>query len=559
MSLPEPVAFDGVFGWYSPGRTGRAVLLCPPLGFEAVATYRGWRDLALRLDAAGLSTLRIDYPGEGESTDEGAGRLDGQIGAIRRAVRFLREQDGAKEVYLVGLRVGATLAALSGEGEGLVLLSPFASGRSYLRAMTLWSQTADTMPDGTAIPQDPATPVIGGHRLSPEFLADLAKAEIKAATPPGAVPARVLLLGADPASLVAFYAGRGATAFTGPFPGQSQFLANPYGAEIPRAAFAQVVAFATEGAPPRQAAPRPLDPEPAISGAEWRERPIRLPHATGIVCEPRRRETGAPLVIFINSGVNIRSGYGRQTTDMARWLAASGIASLRWDLRGVGETDERPDGKYPLYVGDTLDELRAVLGAVAPPEGVVLFGVCSGAYLAFHTLCADERVRGAACINLHAFDWDGSEDLDAIMRGQFRSPATYASLLKRKEAWSRLLRGQIRVGAIARHLLGAVTGRVRTRLASLLRSPAARARSVAGRIAALRKRGQHLVLVYSAGDIGLVDAGAQLGRSPRAVERRLGCSLTILEGTDHNMSTDGAQDRLGAILLDLVRQASSAK
>lgn len=559
MSLPQPVACDGVFGWYSPGRTGRAVLLCPPLGFEGVATYRGWRDLALRLDAAGLSTLRIDYPGEGESTDEQAGRLDGQIGAIRRAVRFLREQDGAREVYLIGLRSGATLAALSGEGEGLVLLSPFASGRSYLRAMTLWSQTADTMPDGTAIPQDPAAPVIGGHRLSPEFLADLTRMDIKAATPPGAAPARVLLLGTDPAGLVAFYAGRGSGASAGPFPGQSQFLANPYGAEIPADAFARVVAFAAEGAPPRQAAPRPVDPEPAISGANWRERPVRLPYATGIACEPHRRETGAPLVVFINSGVNIRSGYGRQTTDMARSLAASGIASFRWDLRGVGETEDRPDGQYPLYVDDTIDELRAVIGSVAPPEGVVLFGICSGAYLAFHTLCADERVRGAVCINLHSFDWDSSHDLDAIMRRQFRSPASYASLLKRKEAWTRLLRGQIRIGAIARHLLGAAMGRARARLASLLRSPAARARSVAGRIAALRKRGQHLVLVYSAGDIGLVDAQAQLGRSPRTVGRRLGRPLAILADTDHNMSTEGAQDRLRAILLDLVRQTASTK
>lgn len=558
MSPPDAVAIDGLFGWYSPGRTGRAVLLCAPLGFEAVATYRGWRDLALRLHAAGLSTLRLDYPGEGESTDDGAGRLEGQLGAIRRGVRFLREQDGASEVYLVGLRVGATLAALSGEGEGLVLLSPFASGRSYLRAMTLWSQTADTMPDGTAIPQDPASPVIGGHRLLPAFLADLAKADIKANTA-ATVPARVLVLGGDPGGLVAFYAGRGSAASAGPFPGQSQFLANPYGAEIPTEAFASVVAFAAEGAPPRRVEPRPLDPDPTIDGAAWRERTIRLPHATGIACEPRQRQAGAPSVLFINSGVNIRSGYGRQTTDMARALASSGIASVRWDLRGVGETEDRPDGAYPLYVADTVDELRAVLDATAPPEGVVALGTCSGAYLAFHALCADERVRGALCINLYSFDWDATNDLDAIMRRQFRSPASYASLLKRKDAWTRLLRGQIRIGAITGHLVRALTARLRTTLAGMLRSPAARARSAAGRIAALRRRGQHLVLVYSAGDVGIPDAHAQLGRSPARIARRLGRPLVIVEGADHNMSTDGAQDRLRAILLDLVRQVGSVR
>lgn len=558
MSAAVAVAIDGLFGWYTPGRSGRGVVLCPPLGFEGVATYRGLRELALRLNAAGLSTLRIDYPGEGESGDALAGRVAGQTGAIRRAVRYLRDQDGAEEVYLIGLRFGATLAALSGEGDGLVLLSPFASGRAYLRAMTLWSQTADAMPDGTAIPQDPASPVIGGHRLSPAFLADLPAADIKKATPPTAVPTRVLVLGADPAGLVDFYRARGSTASIEPFPGQSQFLANPYGAEIPHEAFARVVAFVAEGTPARRVEPRPSEPDPYISGEGWQERPVRLPLATGILCTPTRPQPGAPLVVFINSGMNIRSGYGRQSTDMARVLAASGIASFRWDLRGVGETEDRPDGKYPLYVEDTVNEFRAVLDHVTPPEGVIVLGTCSGAYLAFHTICADERIRAAILVNLYKFDWDRNDDLDAIMRHQFRSTASYASLLKRREAWLRLVRGDIRIAAISRHLFGAGLARVQGKIAALLRSRADRARMVAGRIASLRRRGQRLVLIYSAGDVGIADAHAQLGRSPRGITRRLGRELLIVPGADHNFSTDGAQERLTEIVLDLVRETRDA-
>nr|WP_243930824.1 alpha/beta hydrolase family protein [Methylobacterium sp. J-076] len=556
----EPVAFDGLFGWYSPGRSGRAVVLCAALGFENVATYRGWRDLALKLNAAGLSTLRFDYPGEGDSADAAAGRLNGLVEAIRRAVRFLRERDGAAEVYLVGLRFGGTLAALAGEGEaeGLVLLAPFSSGRSYLRAMTLWSQTGDTLPDGTPIPQDPAAPVIGGHRLPPDLVADLGRMNLAKTAAAGPPPGRLLLLGADAAGLADRYEARGSAVARGEFPGLSQFLANPYGAEIPVRAFATIVAFCAEDAPARRAAPRPRDRNAAIVGGTWRETTVRLPHATGIACTPLRPDPGAPTVVFINSGVNIRSGYGRQTTDMARALSASGIASFRWDLRGVGESEDRPDGRYPLYVHDTVEEVRAVLDAVDARNGVIALGTCSGAYLAFHAACADARIRGAILVNLYKFDWDEADDLDAIMRRQFRSPASYASLLKRKAAWGRLLRGEIRIAAIARHLLGAGLARAASALKPLVQSPSARARTVAGRIAALRRGGRSLVMVYSAGDVGIPDAYARLGRSPAKIVRRLGRPLTILDGTDHNLSTDGAQDRLRGIVLDLVRETKAA-
>ncbi|MGM9458196.1 hypothetical protein, partial [Lacticaseibacillus rhamnosus] len=76
------------------------------------------------------------------------------------------------------------------------------------------------------------------------------------------------------------------------------------------------------------------------------------------------------------------------------------------------------------------------------------------------------------------------------------------------------------------------------------------ATSVAGRVAALRRRGAKLVLVFSAGEAGLGEVAIHLGRSPKAVARRLGHPVIVMADTDHNLSTEGAQERMRQIISD---------
>jgi len=60
------------------------------------------------------------------------------------ATRKLRETTGVRDIVLVGLRFGATLAALASQvlrGDetlaGLVLLAPAVAGRNYLRELKI--------------------------------------------------------------------------------------------------------------------------------------------------------------------------------------------------------------------------------------------------------------------------------------------------------------------------------------------------------------------------------------------------------------------------------------
>jgi alpha-beta hydrolase superfamily lysophospholipase len=143
-----PVVFDdGCFGWFHPpaagAATGRGVVLCPPFGYDAICTGRGWRALAEMLASAGLPVLRFDYPGTGDSAgDEQPGLPRAWIASIGAAGEWLRAAAGAREVALCGFRLGADLAAAAAASSprqvsALALLAPVGSGRAWRRQLML--------------------------------------------------------------------------------------------------------------------------------------------------------------------------------------------------------------------------------------------------------------------------------------------------------------------------------------------------------------------------------------------------------------------------------------
>ena len=548
-----PVAFDGLFGWFSPGINRRGVILCGTLGYEQLLAHRMWRELAGRIAATGCACLRFDYPGEGDSADLGTGRLSDLTGAIRRAVRYMREQAGVEELVLIGLRLGGTFAALVAEEEAidrLCLMSPFPSGRAYLREMTLQSRTLDRMADGSPIPHEPGSPIVGGFRLPPGLVDDLSGVNLART----GLPARhVLLMGADPSALAARYEGLGAAVETAPFPGLAQVVGQALSGEIPHEDLAAVARFVADGARPRPDALRPPPAPARISGEGWVEEPVSFGSGLfAILCRPPERRLGRPSVLFVNSGLNPRAGYGRQSTALARRLAALGVSTMRMDQRGVGDSPDRPDGTSPLYALDAVEELRAALDRLESegPGPIIVVGSCSGAHLAFHAARRDPRIAEVILLNLYAFVWEHSEDVETVLRNRNRSVAPYAAMIKRGATWRRLMRGEIHVASIARALARTATARVRQR--ATLASRSLLGRSVAGQIAGIRRRGGRVRLVYSRDDFGIGELHAHLGHSPKRLARRLGRPVAILDGVDHNMSTLGAQERVYDILRDAI-------
>lgn len=116
--------------------------MCASIGYEGLCAHQSWRVLADRLAAAGLPTLRFDYPGEGDSLGDPADPaiVDAWREQIRLAVRWMREVIGVREVALVGLRLGATLAAEVGGVERLAQIAPVVKGSSYLRELKMMAR-----------------------------------------------------------------------------------------------------------------------------------------------------------------------------------------------------------------------------------------------------------------------------------------------------------------------------------------------------------------------------------------------------------------------------------
>jgi uncharacterized protein len=117
-----------------------AVLICQPLGHEYVNSHRALRQLAVRLADAGIPVLRFDYYGCGDSSGEAEqGSITRWLEDISNAVAELRTRSGVFEVCVVGLRMGATLAALAGSRlecfERLVLWEPVISGKDHLNEL----------------------------------------------------------------------------------------------------------------------------------------------------------------------------------------------------------------------------------------------------------------------------------------------------------------------------------------------------------------------------------------------------------------------------------------
>jgi uncharacterized protein len=131
-----------LFGVYHPAQAAPVrtcgVVLCPPGGHEYIRAHRALRQVAMSLSAAGFHVFRFDYFGSGDSAGEAdeAG-VRRWVADIRAAIEELKDTAGVPRVSLVGLRLGATLAAQVAEDrtdiDTLLLWDPVTSGRRYLR------------------------------------------------------------------------------------------------------------------------------------------------------------------------------------------------------------------------------------------------------------------------------------------------------------------------------------------------------------------------------------------------------------------------------------------
>lgn len=113
------------------------IVICPPTGTELMRSHRALRQLATGLAKEGHHVLRFDYFGTGDSAgDCEEGRFSTWQENIATAVEELQDRAELEQVSLIGLRIGAVLAAeasatIDGIGR-LTLWDPITDGPAYL-------------------------------------------------------------------------------------------------------------------------------------------------------------------------------------------------------------------------------------------------------------------------------------------------------------------------------------------------------------------------------------------------------------------------------------------
>ena len=130
----------GIF--HAPGTSiaQSAFVFCHPFGEEKLWTHRVFVSFARQLAADGHPVLRFDYAGNGDSDGSfSETSVRTAIADVDAAVAHMRSVRGVTQVNLLGLRFGATVAALAAEElpeiDRLILWAPIVDGSRYMQEL----------------------------------------------------------------------------------------------------------------------------------------------------------------------------------------------------------------------------------------------------------------------------------------------------------------------------------------------------------------------------------------------------------------------------------------
>jgi alpha-beta hydrolase superfamily lysophospholipase len=494
------------------------VILCDSIGYDSVSLRRTLRHTAERLAAAGFATLRFDYPGTGDSvgSERDPARLRAWLDGIHAARAALAARAGVTGIALVGLRMGATLAALAGaecaqaaeraagatpaeQGlDALVLWAPATRGRAFVREKSaLAKMAADEYPDtrGPDVVGDPGDINAAGYVLTVETAAELGKLDL---TKLGARPAPHVLVmprgdRASEDALVARLQALGAEVSVEGAPGYDDMMAEPHKTEVPDAAIELVrgwldarfperdghaleAADATtpEGPPVLELEATPDAPHRAPLGAPTRiaEEPIAFgpdQRLFGILSRPAAPAPAErPVIVLLNAGAVHHVATNRMSVSLARSLSALGFVTFRIDLGGLGDSAPEPGSPENVTytehgmkdVDHAYEALRQRLGATR----FVLAGLCSGGHFTFRGAVRGAPLVGAVLLNPYFYVNSGS----TLPTSEYRTAGDvnyYKAAVLRPEAWLKLARGGVdvrRIAGVAKRRLGTLA---RARLA----------------------------------------------------------------------------------------------
>ena len=566
-----------LFGSYhAPARPVRDIgyVICPPLGWEGIQCYQSVQLLADELAAAGFHTLRVHYDGTGESlgSDEEPGRVAAWLESVRRAVAALAGVRQVERIGLIGMRVGATLAAMVAaelELANLVLWEACVTGAHYSREMEILASAAPSAIQ-TGRELRPGGIEAGGYLLTHATVAELNALDLLKVKPRGTPD--VLLVQRDdrPPSfgrkLAEHLVREGCRATLEQLPGHKEMMTYPERSLPAKVIVARIRDWAVERSTAGEApAADDARPEGLALAAEAvdgrvRRRPVRFGPSQrlfGVITEPTTAGSPRPPVLMLTGGVVPRTGVNRMYVVLASRLAELGHTVLRMDVSGICESAPA-EGAAPNdpHAASLLEDVRGAAELLLESTGqstLTLLGLCSGAYASFQTALVDPRVRGIVLLNPEVFHLEGGSPKFSQTE-QSQAAKHYRQSLFSLAAWKKLLSGKANV----RYIAGFALAKVKTSAASARDRLSARIKKVpqglAGDFHRLLARDVKVSVVMAEGDPGHEPLMNQLTADLEAL-RAMGFTLKLTPGPDHTFNDFSVRQPLVDWLVDVMHEA----
>ncbi|MEO8551855.1 MAG: alpha/beta fold hydrolase [Kofleriaceae bacterium] len=525
-----------------PGKpdAGTALVIVPPFGHEALNAYRSLRALAEAAAQAGLDAWRIDLDGTGDSAgdDRDPDRVRHWLASITATVEAARAY-GATRVILVGVRLGATLAAQVA-ADHLIAIAPVVAGKKWLREMRALQGALGLPPaPATAIPFDGDEAL--GFAISPQTREALTVLDLEKAA---AAPAHVFVIDRDdmPASTKWLDKLRalGSDVTHARIPGYVEMVMDPHKSEIPTQIIAAVLerAVAWAAGTTRAAATPPVFPRTARFG-DVIEEPVSIAGLAAVVSRPAKQPRPQRALLILNAGAVRRVGPNRMFVTIARRIAADGALVVRADLPGLGDSQPAvgdPDRVVYFEAAEPAVSQLVAWCRAAGATKVVPAGLCSGGYYALRSTLGGDPVAAMIAIN------PGTPDLAGFQATV--DAERYNQSVRDPEKWKKLLRGGVDMRRLTRSVVTRARELATARVAGLARKLG---RPLAGDLGAdlmkLIKRGVTPTYVLCVGDPQLTRFREMVGPMLPKLEQA-GLTCHVIEGPDHTFTPLWSQDVL---------------
>ncbi len=275
----------------------------------------------------------------------------------------------------------------------------------------------------------------------------------------------------------------------------------------------------------------------------------------GMVHTPDEKVHDTPRrgVLIVVGGPQYRIGSHRQFLLLARALADNGIAAMRFDYRGLGDSGGEVAGFENID-----DDIRAATDAfqqsVPGLEEIVLWGLCDAASAILFYVPGDSRITASVLLN----PWVRSET--GYAKTQLRH--YYLQRLTSREMWSKVFRGRFQL----LESLGSFFGTVRTATTDRKKDNAANANSIADSNAGgnpladrmaegLGNYARPVLLIMSGNDLTAREFDDAVKASPKWQKLVADGRMTRrdLPAADHTFSRRLWRDEVAAISVDWIR------